>query len=103
MIKSLSVKNFKSLVDVKVEFTPLNAIVGQNNTGKTSILKAISAISKVTQVGNIVDAFGPDWQTPNELISNGLPGLELEFEGSYFHSNKKFEYSSAIHFPKKDG
>ncbi len=103
MIKSLSVKNFKSLVDVRVEFTPLNAIVGQNNTGKTSILKAVSAISKVTQVGNIEEAFGSEWQTPNELISNGLPGLEMEFKGSFCHSNRIFEYSCAIHLPKKDG
>lgn len=101
MIKSLSVKSFKSLEDVTIEFSSINAIVGQNNTGKTSILKAISAVSKIPQSVKIEDAFGNDWLSSAEIVSNGMPGLEVLFDASFEHLNQKFEYSSRCIFPKE--
>lgn len=41
MIKSLKVDNFKSLVDFKIDFHENNVIVGNNATGKSTILQAI--------------------------------------------------------------
>lgn len=41
-IKTITIKNFKSISSIKIECNPLfNVIIGQNNTGKTTILEAI--------------------------------------------------------------
>ena len=41
MFRKLKVDNFKSLVDFSVEFTPMSVIIGNNATGKSSVLQAI--------------------------------------------------------------
>ena len=41
MFKKLEIDNFKSLVNFSMEFTPMTVIIGNNATGKSSILQAI--------------------------------------------------------------
>ena len=43
MITKFSVKNYKCLADVSLPLTKLHVIIGQNDTGKTSLLEAIYA------------------------------------------------------------
>lgn len=41
-IKTIKIKNFKSIIDIEIECNPsFNVIIGQNNIGKTTILEAI--------------------------------------------------------------
>jgi putative ATP-dependent endonuclease of the OLD family len=42
LIEKVRVKNFRSLKDVEVTLTPLTLLVGSNNSGKTSFLKALN-------------------------------------------------------------
>lgn len=42
MIKSISVKNFKSIVDLKLDLGRFNVLIGENGCGKTNILEAIA-------------------------------------------------------------
>lgn len=41
MIKRLQIKNFKSLADVDIHFTPITVLLGLNGAGKSNILDAI--------------------------------------------------------------
>jgi len=41
VLKSLHVENFKNLADVEAEFGSINAIIGPNGCGKSSLLQAI--------------------------------------------------------------
>lgn len=41
MFRKLKVDNFKSLVDFSIKFSPMSVIVGNNATGKSSVLQAI--------------------------------------------------------------
>lgn len=42
MIKSLKIKNFKSIYNITVKFNPIfNVIIGENNIGKTTLFEAI--------------------------------------------------------------
>ncbi len=41
MFKKLEIDNFKSLVNFSMEFTPMTVIIGNNASGKSSILQAI--------------------------------------------------------------
>jgi len=40
-LRSINIKNFKSLYDVSLEFNKFNVLIGKNNSGKTSIFTAI--------------------------------------------------------------
>lgn len=49
MIKLVEIKNFKSIVDLKLELGRVNIIVGANGSGKTNILEAITFASAANQ------------------------------------------------------
>src|SRR5450830_1061989 len=46
MIEQVTVKNFKSLADVTIDFGRFNCFVGLNGAGKTTILQALDFISQ---------------------------------------------------------
>ena len=45
-LKSLTVKNFKSVREANVEFTPLTLLVGSNSSGKSSLIQPILALAQ---------------------------------------------------------
>lgn len=49
MIKEIRIKNFKSIVDLKLDLGKFNVIIGPNGCGKTNILEAITFASAATQ------------------------------------------------------
>lgn len=47
MLTKLTVRNFKSLADVTVEFPRLTVLFGPNAAGKSNLLDAIQALSRI--------------------------------------------------------
>jgi AAA15 family ATPase/GTPase len=47
MISHFKVKNYKCLADVSLPLTPIHVLIGQNDTGKTSLFEAIEAAVRV--------------------------------------------------------
>ena len=47
--RALTIKNFKSLRDVRVELGKLNVVVGPNGSGKSSLLEALLFLSRVLE------------------------------------------------------
>ena len=45
MIKELSVKNFKSIKDLKIDCRKINLFIGEPNTGKSNILEVLGTLS----------------------------------------------------------
>ena len=41
MLKKLTIRNFKAIQDLVIEFTPLTVLIGENACGKSSILQAL--------------------------------------------------------------
>ena len=41
MIKKLTVKNFKVISNLSIDFTPLTVLIGENSCGKSTILQAL--------------------------------------------------------------
>jgi predicted ATPase len=41
MLKKMTIRNFKAIQDMTIEFTPLTVLIGANACGKTSILQAL--------------------------------------------------------------
>jgi DNA repair exonuclease SbcCD ATPase subunit len=44
MIKSIQFKNFKSLRDTELPLSPCTILVGQNGSGKSTVLKALKLV-----------------------------------------------------------
>lgn len=81
MINQLHIRNFKCLRDTTIAFEPLTVLIGQNDSGKTSILEAIHylgatssrAISEIFHGASSID----------RLLWQGQPGgvVSWELEG----------------------
>lgn len=55
MIRNISIKSFKSLLDVKIELGKINVFVGANGSGKSNLLEAIGMLSAAAG-GRVNDA-----------------------------------------------
>lgn len=51
MIKTLEIKNYKSLEDVKIDLRPFTVFVGPNNAGKSNILDCLKFLSELVKEG----------------------------------------------------
>lgn len=68
MIRTLRAKNYGCLLDVTATLTPLHAFIGPNDSGKSTLLRAIRTAFQVAK------------GTPNEQVSE--LGLDLDSPGS---------------------
>jgi len=73
MLTKLTVRNFKSLVDVTVEFPRLAVLFGPNAAGKSNLLDAIAALSGI---GNA--------RTLSDVLDRPLPVRGHAFEAFSF-------------------
>ena len=81
MFRELKVDNFKSLVDFSIELTPMSAIIGNNATGKSSILQAIDFLC-----GSVKEDFGillerRNW-TADNIKSKLISSNKIHFESN---------------------
>ncbi|MFC1758956.1 AAA family ATPase [Planctomycetota bacterium] len=75
MITEFTIQNYKAIKDATLHLTQMHVLIGPNNSGKTSILEAISAMCR--SVDEPLDdgrttVFGNDWQG-SELLWNHNP------------------------------
>ena len=79
MLEKLTVRNFKSLADVSVEFPRLAVLYGPNAAGKSNLLDAIQALSRIGTQRTLADALSdPVRGYPVEAFTfpaGGLPEL----------------------------
>jgi predicted ATPase len=52
-LKSVRIRNFKSLKDVFIDFDDFNVLVGENGSGKTNVLESLVLLKNVTSEGAI--------------------------------------------------
>ncbi len=113
MLKSLRVKNFKSMGDLHIEFPRLTVLFGANAVGKSNILDAIQALSRLATERTISDALSdPIRGNPLEafsLPSGGLPAL-LDQKSSCFELDAEievrgtpYEYRVAVEIEPRSG
>ena len=75
MLKKLTIRNFKSLLDVSVEFPRLAVLFGPNAAGKSNLLDAVAALS---WIGNV--------RTLSDVLDRPLPVRGHAFEAFSFPS-----------------
>ncbi len=74
MIKKFYFDNFKSLVDFRLVCHPLTCLIGLNNSGKSTVLRAIDFLSSVARGGISQWLKGTDWRSRDlkpRFVDNG--------------------------------
>ena len=66
-LRRASIRHFRSLREVQVEFGPHTAFIGGNGVGKSSILKAVERFYSSAKVLDKDDFFGRDQSQPIEI------------------------------------
>ena len=79
MITSMRVERFRAIGDAVVKLGPFNVLIGRNDSGKTSFLEAVYALSNSTR-SPIVESFWSPWRG-KDLIHDG-DGETVCFEAS---------------------
>ena len=105
MISRFRVKNYKALRDIDIPLTPIHVIIGQNDSGKTSLLEAILAFCRSSEPQyNLSEAFIGNW-VGNELVGFNAPESVIELsahlQGMYESSSQEFEYGFQVRFDEQ--
>lgn len=93
MLKSLAIKNFRSLEDFQVtKLGRINLIVGKNNSGKSSVLEALRIYAGNAQRGLLEEiAAGHDEKVRGRETEQSDPEQQLPFED--FFAGRQFPQS----------
>ncbi len=67
-IQSVEVKNFRSILNQKMDFEELTALVGKNGSGKSSFLCSIKTFYEPNALISDEDFFGRDISKPIEIV-----------------------------------
>jgi predicted ATPase len=77
MLKKLTVRGFKSLADTSIEFPRLAVLFGPNAAGKSNLLDALQALSRIGTLRTLADALAePIRGYPIEMFSLPPGGLQ---------------------------
>ena len=88
MIKKLYVDGFKSLNDFEIEFTPFSVVIGNNASGKSTVLQALDFLACSVQEdfnviierrGLTVQNIKSKFKTPSKITFRSV--IELEIKG----------------------
>lgn len=94
MIKTFRVQNYKALCDVTLELTPIHVLIGPNDSGKTSLMEALRAYSRLTR--GDVDPFEGRW-TGRQLVWRQA-GATVEFQATVQGGGREVDHLIAVEF-----
>ncbi len=97
MITTFSVQNYKALRDVTLNLTPIHALIGPNDSGKTSILNALAAFSRSTELA-LQNAFDGAWEG-RELVWHGDAAGVVRLSAEMTENATQLGYVLACRFP----
>src|SRR5262249_11437893 len=98
MITRFHVENYKALPDVTLDLTPIHVLIGPNDSGKTSVLEAVAALSRTAE-DVLARAFPEPWQG-RELVWWGTRDGRVAFEITIQESQRILEYRLVCQFPE---
>jgi len=99
MLKQIRVQNFKAIADCTLDLSPLHLLIGPNDSGKTSFLEAIAAVSRSLD-HQAASTFLGRW-SGQQLVHAGCGDNAVVFE-SVIEGNVAGIYKLAYGFPTKD-
>ena len=103
MIHRIRVQNFKSLVDVTVDLTPVTVLVGRSGTGKSNFVSALRILRDLLlpqagQFQQLKKHLQRDWA---QLLPAMDPNAQMSFDVEFSISgvSEKYRYQLAISGP----
>lgn len=96
-LRRLQIKNFRAIADATIEFGETLALVGQNGSGKTSVLRALNAFFNFEDEREAFEQgshqYSPAKQSVIEVAIEGLHGEKLPKSGrtNEFRARLKFK------------
>lgn len=96
MITRFQVQNYKALRDVTLDLTPMHVLIGPNDTGKTSILEAMTALCRSVDYP-LEEAFTGSWQG-SDLVWQHTPNLPVSLGVTVEEEQRQFEYQLSCIF-----
>jgi predicted ATPase len=113
MLNRLTVRGFKSLRDVSVEFPRFAVLFGPNAAGKSNLLDAVQALSRIGTQRTLADALGepirghaieaflfPSGGLPELLAS---PAARFSLESDLTRQNESYRYRIEIEIAPDSG
>ena len=113
MINTLSISNYRSLLDIVIPFGNLTVITGENGSGKSNLYKSLRLLSETAQ-GGVISALAKEgglastlWAGPESISKRMLSG-EVPVEGTAQQKAARlrlgfagidFGYSISLGFP----
>lgn len=97
MITHFRVQNYKALRDVSLDLGPIHVLIGPNDSGKTSILEALTALGRLVDVFNLLEAFPGRWEG-RELVWKGQPDAPVSFHVTLSEAGHKMNYGIGCRF-----
>jgi predicted ATPase len=96
MINRLRVQNFKSIIDVTVDLSPVNVLVGKSGTGKSNFIQSLRLLRDVLSAQpQSLQVLHQQWaQFRPAAMSEGTISFELEF--SIAGIDERFKYQLSL-------
>lgn len=110
MIQSISIQNFKSVVDLKLDLGRFNVLIGENGCGKSNILEGIAfgsaALSDKLEREYFINR-GIRFSDPSFIYSafeynQKHTYINIDIEAEHFNKKLKLFFNSDLKFPKWD-
>jgi ABC-type molybdenum transport system ATPase subunit/photorepair protein PhrA len=95
MMTRFRVRNYKCLKDVDIPLTPIHVLIGQNDSGKTSLLEAMFALYTIDESSDA--AFPGNW-TGRELVNLAASEPRIELGASARDAKGEFDYRIVLQF-----
>jgi len=99
MIKKISIKNYKSIVDDEIELGRVNVFIGANGAGKSNILEAVAMFSTAQGFDLSVESLynkGVRVTKPNLMFSSFLGKKQKNSVKIDIESSENIKFSSEI-------
>ncbi len=102
MLTRFEVRDYKCIEHIDIPLTPIHVIVGQNDSGKTSLLEAIFALHRSVS-RSLADSLVGAWDG-EELVRAGANSHSVELGGTFVNSANAealaYAYRLGIGFPR---
>jgi predicted ATPase len=96
MIRRFRVANFKSLVDVSVDLSPITVLIGRSGSGKTNFIDALRLLRDYLKLNaQAINAQG-GWQRVGSSAATGNKTLRFEVEFDFDASEERFHYTLSL-------
>ena len=85
MLKKLTIRNFKAIEDLTIEFTPLTVLIGENGCGKSTVLQALDFLAAMAfrDIPEYLREKGWDFHNLKSLCC-GLDEKPIEFISEWY-------------------